>query len=178
MRLRELTAATRADSAADARLMTRKRPSDRWTLLGTLLGLAVSLAACEDDPEPRLISLENDGIVCIEPIRGAPNVQVVFGRCLSRSCNVPQAAACSLRVTGDRIEVFSQFEFTKPPAGDHRDCDTECFRERSECGTLQIPPGAYRLAHGAAEADLTLPLSAPVALFGLDSECAFPQRPD
>jgi|SRR5688572_23453935 len=157
--------------------MIRKRPGD-WPLLGTVLGLAVSLPACEDDPEPQLTRLDNDGIVCIDLIRGVPSVHVVFGRCLSRSCDVPQAAACSLRVTGDRIEVFSQFEFTSPPAGSHRDCEAECYRERSECGTLEISPGAYRLAHGAAEADLTFPLRAPLASFGLESDCAFPKRPD
>src|SRR5688572_20899490 len=131
--------------------------------------IAIAIGGCASDPDSELVTVDNSGAVCLSPSGDRTVVRVVFRRCLSPGCDVPQTQTCNAIVAGDRIEVSSHLEYTSPTS--NRSCDDVCERESAACGTITLPNGTYRLVHGAEEAELVVPLGGPQSLFAEAIRC-------
>ncbi|TXD36117.1 hypothetical protein FRC98_13420 [Lujinxingia vulgaris] len=124
------------------------------------LTLAISLlAACGDDPEPTLVTFEDEGDVCLNrssfqddaPLEAdAPiDVRVELPVCLSSSCSSQPQASCELAVdtATNTITLTSEGSYLDTSAIDGS-CTADCGLLHAECEIPALPEGQYTLTHG------------------------------
>lgn len=134
--------------------------------------VAVGFFACGRDADPRRVTLQGTGALClgaaavdggeggvslgVDLAAGQPLAISVRSPCLSNVCATERGSKCAVKREGDRLVVTSELTWIGPEDLG-RPCPKDCTFLEAECKTEALPKGSYHVVVGDHVTDVTLP---------------------